>query len=604
MQSIKYASAMESNKIVQDNPMIIAALAKHFVTIDAAINAVLTSSVYPKFFQDANCQVPLPGPVFSALKLHFECKGPTVNDQKQEIQDAAEFETFVGEEQGQGVHYKVSRQTKKIHVEPADTISKMVGPTEALRPGFTRFVGQLVSLYDFSGPTVTLWSSSGGYDAVQPLPYPYLAVAGFIVANKDKLHVPPPKETSPLNVIRAVIDRVSRMPLEEYLELSTSFYMQMMEWGDCPQLRQQYPLDQIGKTTIDGAPFFKHPQAKGLRRERLSFYLYQNGPWGVKARPPTELKVAVEGLQKSRSHRRENNKGYSGATVGHEEGGQLSPLRVEVTRTLGLILPLLEKGKKIQLKTTTTEVAQNVHAQLVKEYPSYVGLIKYLMTAAEAVKVFTLSDFKEHAIEQRTPDVMFVNMLGIPLPTAAKSEDLEKVWKAYLVAVLPEPPYTVYTKVCTGIPETYKVFKFGSSHAFDFIISTEEVVEVAGKVVVRDSQKLKAETRSLQRITNSKELLVEQFRDDRRKLEMYASVLRYARTPSYLNLWTLPEKFSKKAMKRVLIDVTVHGDTPVKMLSFEYDQDDPVQVPPVGVQNPVVEKKIEGEVKMEDFSLL
>lgn len=574
MSKITYLTVQESKDLVASKPQIIRELVSYYKKIGAA-EASITQDPreYARFYQDAGVGVPLPAMVLQALINAFSGTGSGVSSQQAEANEALQYDVRVATINSQVVHLRTDRKTDVVEVLPADLLTRQCQKHEKHRPGFTEFLGELVSIYDFTGDQMAQWSTYSNFVAVKPVCYDYYQLQVFALARGADLYATPVKDATPKSVIASLIERVGAMDLQLYLEVKTEFYDTLFQWEfNNPDLKQEIPIRQIGTAVVEGVQFFKHPSTARLDKNRTKYYLYRTGPWNASAAPPTTVRAGVTNLGNSRTHRREGKAGYSGYTAGHREGGDFPDIRIDVTRLLSLSLPILDKGADIEIRSTNVEVVKH----LVTEYTllKLSHLVKFVMSEETAINTFGVDHFNTHSVRVRTPQKMFIDMVSAEIPSLPAKSDAEEVWGKHFI--VPAAPYIAYRKVPPHLVDKYYVFRFGSSHAYDFIVSSEPDIECRGKIATLENGKvmLKPDTFGLKRIKSKDEALKVQFVDDRRKLELFTNVNQKVTYTTAINLWSPPPFFNKKAQHRI-VQTVAQGITPLALVSFTFVDDAP-----------------------------
>jgi len=544
-----------------------------------ALCGVMASGTYAyaEFFVEAGLGVPLPAVVFQACVDALSGEGPCVSIQQAEAAEAFEHEVWVQERREKVVHLKVHRKTEEIVEVPADLLERQCQPYVYERPGFQEFLGDLVTVFDFTKDRLCQWSSDVNYDSVKPTPYNHHQLSVFMIARGETIHEVSPPNTPARTVISNLVQRVGALSLQQYLELSTEFYNTVHHWEFFKsKIPSKIPIHQIGRCTVGGEPFFKYHAAARLDKERINYYLCRSSQWKVTAFPPTSTRDAVTKLGNSRAHRREGKGGYSDHTRGHREGGHLPDIRVDVTRVLGLVLPFLKKETRVDIRATNVEVVKHLHNYFVEK--SLSALVKFILPEAEAVNVFKVEHYKKFSASVRTSEVMFLDMQSMPIPSFPSHCDADKVWEdSFLV---PEEPYIAYRKAPPSMvgKKGIHFYRLGSAHAFDCVVSSVPGLTYAGRTVtVEDARLVFAEEEvPLEEFKFLKQFLSCQFADDRRKLELFISIQVPVKFFSYLNLWSPPQFFNKQSRHRVVMQVELEGPD-IPMVSFDFADPGPLQ---------------------------
>lgn len=533
------------------------------------------AGLYEQYYLDEDITPPLGSTLIDAVYNHFQGESSSAPLQLAQSRDALEFQTWVILENGQAVHAKVHRKTKEVSVRSADPLTHFCAPYEKTIPGFTFFVGSLISLYDCTGDRMKLWSEEVGYAACMPAPYKYRGLKQFLVDFKDTLFVKAAEGTPAVSTALALAERISKLEMSDYLELSLAFfcYATGIAERDIHKTFDNHPFRLIGNATVEGKPFFRHHASAGIDRTRAKLYVYQTGPWKVQSLPPATMQEAHLGLQNARVHRRENAKGYGGLTNGHEDGGELPEERVRVTNALSLAYVQL-KTRNIEMRLGSSLTAQHVDEALKKKNFKFTW--KFVMSAAEALSAFGDEDHKKKYVTARSNGVMLIDLVSTAEPSFPKNTDMDKVWTNHYNNLLPSEPYIVLRKTPPSLADKVPVYKMGTIHAFDALTTSLSELHGAGAVctVEEGVLKLVEEEFALKAYASQKDYLLAQWADNRRKLEMFFTVSCRVKFTSAINLWTPPPVASKK--NRPALELKVRGayDVVVNPDGFDADFDD------------------------------
>jgi len=569
---------------------------KHYGTMSNAGGRLMMGTQDIGHIWQERCQgTPRGGDILEALMLLPAMdKVKSIDDlERKKNQD---FRVFVSEtsDKSQVFHILESRATKVITLLPADPLAALCCDRELDRPGFTAFMGDLATLFDFSGSRILLNGDdkSFRYSGVAPA-YSYLGLQKFVLVKGDLINIGPCPQASSRTVISRLTDHCSKMSTSEYVSLQTAFYQCALEIKPSKLvLPASSPVMQLGKAKVEGEPFFK----AFPKLEDKNSQLYRSGHWPVTVQPPKTVSEALARLQTSRSWRGEDAGKYSSFTRGHRDGGDFSKDRIQTNRALSLLLPLLREDQVVEFRSCSDEIAKKVQKFL--ENPKKIqkweikGRLKHIMPKEHASASLGKA-WKHIYVEVRTPGVMLVDLHSAPLPSFEKGTNIEEVWGDQFKEFLPLKPFIARRKVPpSAIPqEKNYVFKWGSSHAFDFLVSSSEKVDVAAREVVFEHGKLTKRMliEPLNRMRTDTAALMEQFKDDRRKLTLYLEMEKPAILDRALNIWTPPKEHSKKKRTELMIQLGLEDDDAQSVEDFEGEGSDeeaqPGVPPPVGVQN-------------------
>lgn len=480
-------------------------------------------------------------------------------------------------------HIRVDRSTEEIEYFPADRVAQMVAPAEIGRPGMTSFVGDLFQLLDFAAPTLRPYGEAAQFHNSKVAPgYSYAGLVMFCSLHGAVLAV---RGTSTENISdthAAVVGKLSAMPIAQYLEMQTSFYVhacELVRKGPGYLLHETKPVRQIGHTTVENKPFFQaYPEIPAAQRP---LYLYREGNWRITLPTVLATEQALKQLSVDRSWRGEDKGRYSALTRAHAAGGHLSSDRYEVCSALSLVVPLLKQGIAVLLELKSIAHVPLFDAAL-RALPEKldIGKVRYKATAAQLQNTFgsKYADFLcDPVVKYHT-----VSVSSNSLPTMATNENADDKWLSLFPAWLPSGDYTVVTKVPPKAADTYNVFYFNSAHTFDFVVSTRASVSVSvreaslmgGKVVLemKENPLIKVDRTAL---------LQRQYADNRRKLSYFTEF----KGPKYdprMNLW-LPIPVVSKAKRNMLVPELVTAEGEMDVSTFDYAAAPP---PPGGAAAP------------------
>lgn len=537
-----------------------------FTTRRSAVEAA-ESKLHHPYYLEYSIKPPIGSTMINAIYAHFDGTSVTAPVQLAESRDALEYQTWVLEKEGQVVHAKVNRVTQEVEIRAADPLTHFCEQYEKYLPGFTYFAGNLISLYDCTGDRMKLWSGPEGYAACMPSPLKYRGLEQFMSDYKDVLFVKPVEGTPVMSTALAMVERVSKLSLPAYLELSLALFC----YGtgiSVDQIKNSFtthPFRLIGHTMVEGKRFFQYHAGAGIDQNRSKYYVYQAGPWKVQSAPPATMQEAHLGLQLARVHRRENGKGYGRFTNGHDDGGELPDERTRVTNALSLAMYHL-KTRDIELRLGSPLTAQHVDEVLRRRATAYNW--KFVMNTSDAIAAFGDEGHKDKYVAARTPNVLLIDLVSTAEPSFPKNTNMDTVWTNHYNNLLPAAPYIVFRKTPPSLASKVKVYKMGTIHAFDALTTSLSELKGVGRECTVENGVIKLEEKefSFTEYDTQKKYLTAQWADNRRKLEMFFSVTRRVKFSTAVNLWSPPPVVSRR--NRPALELRPKGEYDI------LDQDD------------------------------
>jgi len=559
-----------SQETFAKHPEVFKAFMKKYKTKTTALEAS-EHKLHEVFYTEEGILPPLISTMIDEIYNYFDGESTAAPQQLIQSRDAVEFETWIIDLDGTAQHAKEHRKTREVTLRPADPLSNYCAEYEATIPGFTYFVGGLISLYDSTGDYLQTWSEEAGYSDCSPSPYKYRGLLRFLGDYQDSLFVKMATGSSAFNACMAMVERVANLSLPDYLELSSAFFYLATGITEAKFMStlEEHPFRLIGHSLVKGQRFFKYHSAAGIDPARAKHYVYQTGPWRLRSMPPTTVEEAFKGLQNSRVHRRENGKGYGSLTNGHQDGGELTEERVHVTNALSLAIPLLRE-QDIEIRVPSPLTASHVDKALTKRSPKHTW--KFVMNVTQAMAAFP-EDHKSKYVAARTGGVLLLDLETTAPPTFAKNTNMAKVWAKHYEALLPQAPYIVFRKVPPQVADTQLVYRMGTMHAFDALVTSLPKLRGVGRKYTLNHGVLTfvEEDFDLESFKTSAAYLQAQWADDRRKLEMFFTVNQRVKFSTALNLWTPPPVTSKK--NRVALEYSADGKYQIDGLDADFAED-------------------------------
>jgi len=176
-----------------------------------------------------------------------------------------------------------------------------------------------------------------------------------------------------------------------------------------------------------------------------------------------------------------------------------------------------------------------------------------------------------HTARDRVPGCMLVDMISTQLPSFQAKTDVDATWELHFLDLLPDAPYICKRKVPPRLVGKYNCFSLGSIHAFDSMVASRGVLH-AMEVTVKDDEegnlKFLSRIRSVNRIESMEDYLALQHEDNRRKLCFYQWDCQVTYT-GMINLWTLPEQYSKSDLRNLVTQINFDSGENVPMETFE-----------------------------------
>lgn len=552
------------------------------------------------YYDKRNLRFPEPGALLSVLV--------TLSDEKKQMNFRTAEETasthavyVVPKVEGSTVaaHLRVDRVTGAKEIVSADRVAQMTAPFEKAKPGITKFVGDLVNLFDFSGAVLTPYGESTQFDNSRVAPgYNYASLTMFAAMHGYKLMVGKAASENVGQLHAALVQKLSQMPDVDYLDLQTTFYVlacKLTPSRDSFLLREEAPIRYVGNVKVDGQGYFEaNPSVPPQIRNGL---LHREKQWQILLPQVLNTKQALRQLTLDRGWRGEDKGRYSGLTRTHATGGDLPSDRVEVNCALSLVLPLVHRGKVVHLKLKSVAMIPQFEAAISKHtIDNDEWGVTYEATPSQLQEVFG-ADYVDYMCP--TDGVYTtVDMTSGRMPSFSKTEDVDEKWASLFPASLPRSPYIAITKVPPSVAGEYNVFYFNSAHAFDFAVSSEPdlyiglatVEELPTEIRTKYSEEVRPRLTMLQ-------MLQKQYADNRRKLSFYLE-MEGPRYDPRMNLW-IPDPKVVKAKRDLLIPELSLGSSFLSLPNFEGGVALPRAAAPVVVPAPAPPPQV--YVPLADF---
>jgi len=288
-------------------------------------------------------------------------------------------------------------------------------------------------------------------------------------------------------------------------------------------------------------------------------------------------------------------------------GGYVDKQRRQICDVLSVVIPLVDREKQ------RMKEKKGYKMKTITVRPPVDSLIPDLITAVaryELENVFFFSQvddmmdrFPKQIVRSYEKESILVDFVEGKLPTFEKKIDPDVVWADMLHKhVSARKDLLTEFYLLRKVPPTFSmagisVFKFHSSHAFDFFISNVDEMRVAYGVF-DSSFHLSVRFRNLE-VQNSMSIRSNVFKDNR--LRTYAVVNGHYGQDLGLNLYGIEcRKLSKKEMRKAVFEFTEDPDDDpqeleireiLKRLKIEEDEIDEASVPLV----PVVPEEVVSE---------
>lgn len=558
---------------VRENLSVVREILTAYGTVEkAASSLTCRQQELRKYYEAKNLRFPAPAALLSVMM--------SLSDEKQRYnfrtaeQVAVTHQVYVvptEENPKVAAHLRVDRASQVQEIVPADRVAQMTAPFEKQKPGITKFVGDLINLFDFSGPVLRPYGESSQFDNSRVAPgYNYASLVLFAQTYGPKLVVGKAAAESMSQLHAALVQRLSYMVDYEYLDLQSNFYVlacKLTPQGPGYALRADAPIRQVGHAISEGVPYFRfNPAIPSASRSAL---LYRQSQWQVNLPLVPDTKRALKQLTIDRSWRGEDKGRYSGLTRTHATGGDLPIDRMEVCSALSLVLPLLHQGKNVHLQLKSVAHIQDFEDALCQyQFDNDTWSVTYDASPSQLQEIFG-SQYADY-LRPDHPDYTTVSMVSGRMPSFSKTEDVDQKWSSLFPASIPQAPYIVVTKVPPVVADEYNVFYFNSAHAFDFAVSSEPTLSVAIMTVdvLPHVVRTKYAEEVRPRLTTA-DMLKAQYVDNRRKLSFYLE-MGGPRYDPRMNLW-IPEPKVVKAKKDLLVPDLVQGAQLVPPIDFSAD---------------------------------
>lgn len=477
------------------------------------------------------------------------------------------------------VHLYRERRTGDLVVVKADVVAAQCSAYEPTRPGFTDFVGDLFTMFDFTGSVLAVQGTATAFAQAAPAPYyNWSSLVGWASLNSAAFFIPSEGQSSRARMLQH-IPVLGNMEMLQYLRLQDSFYKSALSLPAVLKrgsITSGVPIDQVGKALVSGKKFFSTVTVPQGERNNL---VYRTGPWQVSVPTPTKVHDSLSGLSNTRVWRREGTKGLSGLTRGHASGGDFSDQRIQVTRVLALAMPKLRESGEIFIRVDSSDAVSLIHKELILDQVHHKGTYKFIMTKEEAMSRLG-PDYLKFYAEVRTSGKLLIDMVSSQLPAFPSKCNIDQIWEDQFNALLPSEPYIARRKVPPSVVAKHPVYVMGSFHAFDGIVTSLGSLEYMGrKIVLAPDRSLKSdclETIKPDKLATLKEYLQRQHRDDRRKLCFFQQGMK-VEPSSIINLWVPFHEFSKKDKRVMMTTIAAAGDA-VDLENFDSDEEEGQEV--------------------------
>jgi len=573
----------ESELVIKKHPELVRATLDLYGTISRATQAIINKpALVQALWAKAGVRMPRGGLLVFALDA-MEVAGQTARSEDDlERARAKKYEVYAKQTEGEVVHVMINRITKEVVETAADKLTRWCEPFEPTKPGFTRFLGDLVTFYRFNDSTLKIRGEESGFVAAAPAPYyRWAKLAGWADLYGSQFYRPAQGQSQPMRIY-AHVQILGAMETLQFIELQRTFYTVANSWTAGIVLKTNIPVRQLGLARVKGKPFFESVPKPKIA---ASQYLYRTGGWNFDIPPPQTTKEGLAYLSASRAWRGENQKGYSDLTRGHATGGDFSDLRIQVCTLLGLVRPLLESEEKdVYIETDALAAAAYVHLELVRLHEQAPFKVKWFwIVSREKGKIHFKGDMVTHTARDRAPGCMLVDMVSTQLPSFQSKTDVDATWELHFSDLLPDAPYICKRKVPPRLVSQYNCYSLGSMHAYDSIVASRGVLKVM-EVTVKDDEegnlKFLNRIRSVDRIESMEDYLALQHEDNRRKLCFYQWDCKVTYT-GMINLWTLPEQYSKSDLRNLVTQINFDSGEDLPMEKFD------ASIPLLDFENPL-----------------
>lgn len=569
---------------VRQNLEIVREILTSYGTIEKASSALtFRQQEIRAYYDKRNLRFPELGALLSVLM--------TLSDEKKRFnfQTAEEVATthkvyVVPKTEGSRVaaHLRVDRVTETREVAPADRVAQMTAPFEKSKPGITKFVGDMVNLFDFSRPTMIPYGEASQFENSRVAPgYNYASLVMFASLHGHKLMVGKAASENVSQLHSALVQKLSQMSDVEYLELQSAFYVlacKLPAQSNSYLLRQEAPIRYVGHVQVEGKGYFEANPT--FPREMRNGMLHRESQWKITLPEVLNTKQAIRQLTIDRGWRGEDKGRYSYLSRSHATGGDLPLERVEVCNALSLVLPWLRRGKHVHLKLKSVATIPLFQASLAgRELDNDQWGISYEATASQLQEYFKADYVKFLAPTGK--EYLTVDMTSGRMPSFTKTEDIDEKWAGLFPAGLPKAPYIAVTKVPPSVADKYNVFYFNSAHAFDFVVSSmDQLIVASAPVEILPGEVRTGYQEEVRQRQSSADILNRQYADNRRKLSYYLE-FEGPRYDPKMNLW-IPDPKVIKSKKDLLVPELTMGANYLPVASF--GDGAPAPAPPIAPQ--------------------
>lgn len=325
-----------------------------------------------------------------------------------------------------------------------------------------------------------------------------------------------------------------------YLTMQTDFYKNVFRVeheGSVPVLYENGPFEQA--VTMDN--YKSYPE---VHKVDLGYHVARTGSMKDGMRMPKDDDAQVKLLNASRVIRGEDNAGPSLLTLAYKRGLRSSNLHRQVCDTLSLALPHASKPNLV------IRAPNKQSAKLVREYLAKREYRPKFMVAYE-----DRHDFGDSAVLTPTSKDFFIDMVSGAIPTAESGASIMPRWLEQFKKSIPETSgFVLKRKVPpSALPmEGLHCFAFQSSHAYDFIVTTEKSLERTVGVYTKMVPDPDLVTTALLAMQSPDDIRQNQFRDNRAKTVGLQCNIDWG-VDLGLNLWTPPVILAKKDVGKIKV---------------------------------------------------
>lgn len=543
---------------------------KHYPFQREAQSAVC-SMLHVPFFESAGVPVPDAGVMLSFVTNHFQApkNDLELGDRGRRVED--QFEIYLCSENNIATQIMIERDSRDIYVRPADPLEQLIAESRRPIPGLVHMVGACMTLIDTTTVPPRVRGGEDLYNEVKPSVVSYRAARACLSDYVEVLAQTEEEEgISSEASTRGMIHRILSLPTRELLLMQSDVASQVLEGfresggkGGGSRFGRMVESQQ--------ADLIREQSNNSIEYNFMSVCRYQERPIPSVTRCPVSLDRALTAMRMSQAFRGGQRSGFSTFTHGHRTGGTLSRERVRITDILSLAMPLLDQGP---LEFVLDDPEDIRIVQEVLETQGLANQWRFVLPTIEAVKVFGMVRSTLVTIPQRTPGVMLLDMVKHKLPSVP-DEKLVEAWEKRYDSLLPRAPFVAYRKVPPSRMQEVNVYKIGSSHAFDFIISSHPIVQQGVEVSLQQgaaSIEKKTVRYELKQVMNEQQLIREQWVDERRRVEMYFAVQQHVTFLPSINLWQRAPGLSCVDRTREVMEIIQgHSSVPAKRAKFQLE---------------------------------